>query len=406
VLAVACGVGVSTIYFPQALIPLVASGLRVSTAAAALIATAAQVGYAAGIFLLVPLGDRVRNRPLIVTLLVLTGLCLLVAGAAPSLPVLIVAGGLAGFTTVVPQIIIPMAAGLVDPARRGAVTGTLLSGLIAGILLARTFSGSLGEWLGWRAPYIAAAGFVLLLAVVLLRVVPRTTPSSTQTYPALLGTAVRLFATQPALRRSCLYQALVFGGFSAAWTSISLLIDSSTYRMGAEVVGLIALVGAGSVFATPVAGRAADRRGSDAVNLVCLVTTLAAAAVLTLGGVGGVAGMAALLIGMLLLDVAMQSGQVANQARIFGIDPGLRARLNTAYMTCAFAGGSVGSWLGVRAYLAFGWAGVCGLVALAAGIALVRHVAHLAAVRSGPVTAPEDAPVASGAGAVRAAIDS
>ncbi|MDX6352852.1 MAG: hypothetical protein QOF84_7642 [Streptomyces sp.] len=376
VLSLACGVGVANIYFPQAISSLIADSLHVSTDSAALVVTAAQLGYAAGIFLLVPLGDRVPHRRLIVTLLIITSLGLIAACSAPSLPVLIGASAAIGVTTVVPQIIIPMAAGLVPADRRGAVTGTLLSGLIGGILLARTFSGTLGEWLGWRAPYMVSAVVVLALAVLLAAVVPVTTPASRQRYPSLLAEPLRLLRAEPELRRSCFYQATVFAGFSAAWTCITLLITGPKYHMGAQVVGLIALVSAGTMFCTPIAGRMVDRKGPDVVNLVCLLGAIASAVLLAPGALGGVVGLVALLVGMLLLDVAMQSGQVANQARIFALRPEARSRLNTAYMTCAFLGGSAGSWLGVRAYDHLGWTGVTGLVALAAGLALVRHLLH------------------------------
>lgn len=376
VLALACGVGVANIYFPQAISPLIARGLHVSAGTAATVVTASQFGYAAGIFLLVPLGDRLVHRRLIVTLLGLTGAGLLVAGSAPSLPVLLIASTLVGATTVVPQIIIPMTVGLVAEDRRGAVTGTLLSGLIGGILLARTFSGSLGQWLGWRAPYLVAAAAVFLLAVVLAVTVPTTVPSTRQRYPALLATSLRLLRTEPDLRRSCTYQALIFAAFSAAWTSLALLVTGHRYHLGASAVGLIALVGAASMFATPIAGRRVDRTGADSVNLICMLVALIAAAVLTIGGLGGVLGLAGLTVGMLVLDVAVQSGQVANQARIFALRPEVRSRLNTAYMTCAFLGGSIGSWLGIRAYSLMGWPGVCLLVAVLAGLALGRHLTH------------------------------
>ena len=385
ILALACGVAVGNVYFPQAMSPLIGSGLRVSAGTAAAVVTAVQLGYTAGIFLLVPLGDRLPHRPLIVTLLACTGLGLLVAGAAPTLPVLIGASALIGVTTVVPQIILPMAAGLTEPERRGAVTGTLLSGLIGGILLARTFGGTLGQWLGWRAPYLVAAALVLLLAAVLARTVPVTTPSSRQRYPALLAEPLRLLRAEPGLRRSCLYQALMFGAFTAAWTSIALLLTGPSYHLGTPAVGVIALVGAGSMFATPVAGRRVDRGGPDQVNLVCFGAGIMAAAVLCAGSLGGPAGLAALTAGMLLLDVAVQSGQVANQARIFALRPEARSRLNTAYMTCSFLGGSAGSWLGVRAYTWLGWPAVCALVALAAGLALTR----LAAVGRAPAAQPQ-----------------
>ncbi|MFF8730949.1 MFS transporter [Streptomyces sp. NPDC015171] len=374
VLALACGVSVATIYFPQAISALIAADLRVSSGSAALVVTAAQFGYAAGIFLLVPLGDRLPHRRLIVTLLLLTAAGLVAAGAAPTLPVLVVASALTGVTTVVPQVIIPMTAGLVPAERRGAVTGTLLSGLIGGILLARTFSGTLGEWLGWRAPYLVAAVLLLALAAVLARVVPDTTPSSRHRYPELISAPLRLLREEPDLRRSCLYQATVFAGFSAAWTALTLLVTGPTYGMGAQAVGVLGLVGAASMFCTPFAGRMADRRGPDAVSLWCLLGVIGSAAVLLPGGLGGTGGLVVLAAGMLLLDVAVQSGQVANQARNFALRPDARARVNTAYMTCAFLGGSAGSWLGVRAYGRLGWPGVAGLVALTALVALTRHL--------------------------------
>jgi predicted MFS family arabinose efflux permease len=373
-LALACGVAVANIYFPQAISPLIAADLHVNTDQAALVATAAQLGYAGGVFLLVPLGDRLPNRPLILVLLSLTGLGLLVAGTAQTLSVLVVASVAVGLTTVVPQIIIPMTVGLVAPERRGAVTGTLLGGLLGGILLARTFGGTVGEWLGWRAPYLTAAGLALLLAVGLLFVVPSTTPSSKQGYPALVGAAVRLFLTEPELRRSGLYQAMMFGAFSAAWTSLSLLVSGPVYNRSAATVGLLALVGAASVLSTPITGRWIDRRGSDPVSLVCIVGGVIAAGVLAFGGIGGTGGLIVLGAGMLVLDTAVQSGQVANQSRIFALRPDARSRVNTAYMTCSFIGGTVGSWLGVQVYTAMGWLGVSGLVALAAAVALTRHL--------------------------------
>ncbi|WP_214320096.1 MFS transporter [Nonomuraea sediminis] len=457
ILAIACGVAVANIYFPQAVSPLIAAGLGLPPDGAALVVTAAQLGYAAGLFLLVPLGDRVPHRRLIVTLLVLTGAGLLVAGFAPGLPMLVAASAAVGVTTVVPQIIIPVAAGLAGDERRGAVTGTLLSGLIGGILLARTFGGTLGEWLGWRAPYWVAAAMALTLAAVLRAALPhqrakpeqdrhprspaepeqgrhprshaepeqgrhpqshaqpeqgrhpqshtepeqgrhpqshtepeqgRHPQSHTEPeqgrrprspvsggqrwHPRLLVEPVRLLLDEPELRRSCLYQAMMFGGFSAAWTSLALLVTGPVYGLGAQAVGLIALVGAGSMVSAPMAGRWVDRGGPDRVNLVCLLGAVAAAAVLLIGARGGATGLVGLGAGMLLLDVAMQSGQVANQARIFALRPEARGRLNTAYMTCSFAGGSAGSWLGVQAYTHLGWPGVCALVAIAAGIALLR----------------------------------
>uniref|UniRef100_UPI0006EB42F3 MFS transporter n=1 Tax=Streptomyces silaceus TaxID=545123 RepID=UPI0006EB42F3 len=312
-------------------------------------------------------------------LLALAGLGLLGAGAAPGLKSLVAASFLVGATTVIAPIVAPMAVGLVPADRRGAVTGALLSGSIGGMLLSRAFGGSIGEWLGWRAPYLLTAAVALVMACVLARVLPSTTAPTRQRYPSLVAESLRLLRTEPELRRSGFYQAMIFGGFSALWTGMALLLTGPEYGLGASAIGALALVNAGTMLCTPLAGRQVDRRGPDAVNLVCLVAVLVAAAVLFLGGLGGAWGIAALAVGSLLLDVAMQSGSVASQVRIFALSDEARARLNTAYMTCAYLGGSVGSWLGVRAYEAFGWPGVCGLVALLAGLALARHLLHLRA---------------------------
>ncbi|MET8755661.1 MFS transporter, partial [Streptomyces sp. NPDC004667] len=343
-LALTCAVGVGNVYFPQAITPLVAAGLGTTPDAATLVVTATQIGYTAGILLLVPLGDRIPYRRLLVTLLLLAGLGLLAAGCAPALPALVAAGACVGVTTVAAQLIAPLAAGMVAPDRRGAVMGTLLSGSIGGMLLARTFSGTLGERLGWRAPYLVAAVVVLLLAVVLARALPVTAPPPPRPYRALLAESLSLLRTEPQLRRSCLYQATVFGGFSAVWTCLALLLAGPAYGLGGQAVGMLALVGAVTMFCTPLAGRLVDRRGPDPVNLVCLLGVLVAAGVLTAGALGGTAGAAALVVGTLLLDVAMQCGTVANQARVFALRPDARSRLNTAYMTCAYLGGSAGSW--------------------------------------------------------------
>ncbi|MFD8953058.1 MFS transporter [Streptomyces xanthophaeus] len=376
-LAVTCAVAVGNLYFPQAVGPLIASGLDVPADAASLVVTATQIGYTAGMVLLVPLGDRFRHRPLIVVLLCLTGLALLGAGCAPGLPSLIGASALVGLTTVAAQVIGPLAAGLVEPERRGAVLGVLLSGSTGGMLLARTFGGTLGERLGWRAPYLVAAAVAFVLAAVTAYAVPSTPPTppaERRPYVRFLTEPVRLLRAEPELRRSCWYQAAVFGGFSAAWTSLALLLTGPVYGLGAEAVGLLALVGAGTMLCTPYAGRLVDRHGPGPVNLVCLLGVLVAAAVLAAGALGGPVGLAALAAGTLLLDVAMQSGTVANQSRVFALRPGARSRLNTAYMTCAYLGGTAGSWLGVRAHTAYGWPAVCALIAALAGLALVHHL--------------------------------
>ncbi|MFI5533918.1 MFS transporter [Kitasatospora sp. NPDC051853] len=400
-LAVTCAVAVGNLYFPQAIGPLIADGLQVSADAAAAVVTATQLGYTAGMVLLVPLGDRLPNRPLLVGLLALTALALLAAGCAPALPALVGASALVGLTTVGAQVVGPMAAGLVAEDRQGAVLGTLLSGSTGGMLLARTFSGTLGEWLGWRAPYLVAGVVALLLAAVLGFAAPTTVPSSRQRYTALLAEPFRLLRSEPELRRSCFYQATVFAGFSAVWTCLALLLAGPGYGLGGRAVGLVALVGAASMVCTPWAGRLVDRHGPGPVNLVCTLGVLASAAVLGLGARGGGPGLAALVLGTLLLDTAMQSGMVANKVRVYAVRPDARSRLATAYMTCAYLGGTAGSWLGVRIWGRAGWWGVCALVAALAALALARQLPSLIRPSEGPASAGRHAgdlrPVRQGA---------
>jgi predicted MFS family arabinose efflux permease len=373
-LGIACAVGVGNVYFAQAVSPLIAAGLHVAPASAALVVTATQFGYTAGIFLLVPLSDRFAHRRLIVTLLALAGLGLLAAAAAPALPALIGATAFVGVTTVVAPVIGPMAAGLTAADRRGVVSGTLLSWCLGGMLLSRVLGGMIAEHAGWRAPYLAGAAVTLALAVILAKALPDTSPSSARRYPALLAETVRLLRTQPDLRRSTYYQAMVFAGFSAVWTAAAYLLTGPRYHMSTTAAGMLALVNAATMVCTPVAGRRVDRHGPDAINLVCLPAVIAAAALLALGSRGGTVGITSLVAGTLLLDVAMQSGMVANQVRIYALGTETAGRVKTAYMTGAYLAGGLGSWLGARAYTLFGWTGVCALVALLAGLALARHL--------------------------------
>lgn len=375
-LATVCGIAVGNVYFPQSIAPAVAAGLHVPADAAAGIVTATQAGYTAGLFLLVPLGDRVSHRRLLTTLMTITSGALLLAAAAPALPQLIALSLMIGTATVVAPIIGPMVAGMVSPRRRGVTSGLLLSGGTGGMLLSRTFSGYLVHWWSWRAPYVLSAGLLLIFAAWLRRVLPQAPAvARPPSVAGLLVEPIRLLTRERDLRRSCLYQAAIFAGFSAAWTCVALLLTGPAYGYDARAVGLLALVNAATMLATPVAGRLTDRHGPDLANLVCAAAVVVAAALLA-GGAGG--HLVWLVAGTLVLDVAMQSGMVANQVRVYAISDSARSRLNTAYMTCAYIGGAAGSWLGLRCYPMFGWPGVCVLV----GVLALIPLTHVALARS------------------------
>jgi predicted MFS family arabinose efflux permease len=285
-----------------------------------------------------------------------------------------------GTCTVVAPIIGPFVAGLVPASRQGVTNGLLLSGGTGGMLLARTFSGYLASWWSWRVPYALAGVLVLTLAVTVGRALPNVEPTTSQPYPRLLVEPLRLLRLRD-LRRSCLYQATIFGGFSAVWACVALLLTGPAFGYDARAVGLLALVNAGTMIATPVAGRLVDRYGPDLVNLVCAGGVVLSAGLLAVGS------LPALGLGTLVLDVSMQSGMTANQVRIYALSSDARSRLNTAYMTCAYSGGAAGSWVGVRCYTAFGWAGVCALLAVLAaipGVALLRRVRQALGVSEAP----------------------
>jgi predicted MFS family arabinose efflux permease len=376
-LAAVCGVAVGNVYFPQAVSPSIAAGLHVRPAAAAGIVSATQLGYTLGLFALVPLGDRLRHRRLVVSLMIITGCWLLTAAAAPGVGVLLAAGMLVGVSTVVAPVIGPMAAGLVAEQRRGAVSGMLLSGSLGGMLLSRALGGPLSQWLGWRAGYLAMGVLTFACAALAARLLPATERATGGSYLALLAQSIAVLAREPELRRSSFYQATVFAAFSAAWTGVALLLTGPVYRLGTSAVGLLALVNAGTMVSTPAAGGWADRRGPDAVNLAAMLAVVCAVVVLAGGAVGGAGGITALITGSLLLDVAMQAGMVANQVRNYRLRPEARSRVNTAYMTCAYCGGTIGSWLGAQAFDGFGWIGVCALAALLTGTTLACHVLWL-----------------------------
>ncbi len=386
-LALACGVGVGSIYFPQALTPLISQGLGVGTGRAALVATATQAGYAAGIVALVPLADGRAGRRLPGRLLASAAVALAAAGSAPALPWLVAAAFVAGAAAVVAPVLGALAVGLVEPGRRGAVLGALLSGSVGGMLAARYAGGALGEAVGWRAPYFAAALLAVVAAAVVARGLPRADARGSWVGAVprpgkFLLQPLRLLATEPDLRRSCIYQALVFGAYQAVWTAMALLLTGPAYGLGAQSVGMVALVGAATMAAVPRAGRAVDRRGPERVGLVCLVGAAAAPAVLSAGVTGGALGLVALIAGALVLDVAMQSGMVANQARALALGTAVRSRLTTAFMGCAFLGGSAGSMMGAQVFARAGWPGVCLLAAAAATTALALHLVYLRPIRA------------------------
>ncbi len=361
--AVACGVSAANLYYAQPLLPEIAHELRAGSAETALVVTAAQIGYGCGLALIVPLGDVLVRRRLVPGLLVLAALGMFAAAAAPDIGVLIVAVTLAGVCSVAAQVLVPFSASLAAEGERGRVVGTVMSGLLLGILLARTFSGLIADAGGWRSVFVAAGGVVLVMAALLNQFLPGEAHRSRLRYRELLGSVVRLLATEPVLRLRAALGALAFATFSVIWTSIAFLLAGSPYRYSEATIGLFGLLGAAGALAATTSGRLADRGLERWVSGGSLVLTAASFFLLALGR----SDLFALMAGVLLADLGIQAVHIQNQQLIFAIDPGARSRLNTGYMVLYFAGGALGSATTGAAYSVGGWTAVVALGAAYSG---------------------------------------
>jgi len=366
-LAVAAGVSVASLYYSQPLLALLAKDYSATERGAGLVATLTQAGYAAGMLLVVPLGDTAERRRLIVLTALCSAAALLAVAAATSLAWLCAASFVLGLTTVLPQLAVPFAAGIVPAADRGRSVGKVMSGLLVGILLSRTVSGLVGAHLGWRAMYLIAAAVTLLLAVALRVFLPRQEPSLHLSYLRLLRSLPGLLR-EPLLRRQAILGALALAAFSAFWTTLTFLLEAPPFRLGSAAAGAFGIVGVAGALAAPFSGRLADRLGTRAVNGLALLLVLVSYCVFAASG----RSLVLLGVGVVLLDLGVQANHISNQTRILGLSADARNRLNSVYMAIYFTGAAAGSALASHAYASWRWAGVS---ALGIGLALLALAA-------------------------------
>lgn len=366
-MAAACGIGVANIYYNQPLLVAIGSEFHRE---AGYLPTVTQIGAGLGMLLFVPLGDTVERRRLITLVCLATATSALLTALAPSLPLLLAASFLLGLCSVVPHLILPFAAQIASPSERGKVLGTVLSGLLIGILLARTVSGFLGAWIGWRSVYWMAAGCMVLLSLSLRLALPKSEPVARMGYGKLLFSMLQLVQEKALLRESSLIGAMLFGAFSVFWATLIFVLVTPPFHAGSRLAGTFGLIGAVGALAANVAGRIADRRGPRFTVGVGIGTTLLSyVAMFAIGR-----WMWGLVAGCTLLDLGVQTGHVANQTRIYSMEPELRSRLNTVYMVSYFAGGATGSALGAYGWYRGGWLGVCCAGTLLSSLALVVHL--------------------------------
>ncbi|MQY51742.1 MFS transporter [Rhodocyclus gracilis] len=370
-LAVAAGLAVASLYYSQPMLGILATDIGASDLHIGYVPTLTQLGYAVGILLLAPLGDRHDRRRIILVKTIALVAALLAAAAAPSLGVLLAASLAIGLTATLAQDIVPAAATLAPPSQRGKVVGSVMTGLLLGILLSRVISGVIAEALGWRAMFVIAALGVGGIGVATWRALPHIAPTTTLAYRALLASLLDLFQRHATLRRAALAQGLLSLGFSAFWSTLAVMLHAEPFHLGAAVAGAFGLAGAVGALAAPVAGHLADRHGPEWVTrlgsglaalsfaLMCASPLLTPHAQLWL-----------LAVGTIGFDLGVQAALIAHQTIVYGIDPGARSRLNAVLFVGMFVGMAAGATLGSAALAHWGWLAVTALATLAASAAL------------------------------------
>lgn len=366
-MAAATGLAVASIYYNQPMLGVMERAMPSSLTA--LVPMATQLGYALGLFALVPLGDLLERRQLIVWQFVLLAAALALTAIAPGAGIVLLGSLLIGAAATVAQQIVPFAAHLAPPERRGAVVGVVMSGLLCGILLSRTLAGFVADHAGWREMFWLGVPLSLGAGAVMRLLLPYSRPDTQHSYASLMASLAHLWREFPALRLAAFTQALLFGTFSVFWSILALHLQEPRFNLSAESAGLFGIVGAVGILAAPLAGRFADRHGPHRAILAGTILTLLSWVLF-----GAWLSLAGLVVGCILLDFAVQSALVSHQHIVYALRPEARSRLNTLFMGVMFLGGATGAAGASAAWVIGGWSAVALFGGLMAAGALTLQV--------------------------------
>ncbi|MCX5540725.1 MFS transporter [Paraburkholderia sp. CNPSo 3076] len=368
-MAIIAGAVITNIYCTQPILPLIAAGLRVNITTVDFVAGAALLGFSTGLALLLPLGDRFDRRKLVLAQIALALVFAATAAVVPGIWALIAASFALGIVSCVPQQLVPFAAVMSLPSERGRNVGTVVSGIMVGILVGRTIAGVIGAAWGWRAVYGAEAAFMVPVFIAAATLLPKGVPSTNLSYGRLLASLWPLVRDNRPIRESMIIQALLWACFNAFWVNLAALLKSGPWHLGSAWAGGFGIIGAAGAFAASLGGNATDRVGFRKV--IGASIGIATLAYLLLSGAA--TSLTLLIVGVIVLDIGVQSGLVSNQTRAFSVDPKAQGRINSLYMTATFFGGAFGATVSGWLMSRFGWSGI---VAFGVALGIVASAIH------------------------------
>jgi predicted MFS family arabinose efflux permease len=369
VMTITTGLVVANLYYNQPLLVDISHTFNITSAKAGQVSVFTQIGYAVGMFFIIPLADMFKRKKLMLIDFTFVVLSLLLAAVAPNIHILLIASLFIGASSMIPQLLIPMAAHLANPTERGKKIAFVMSGLLIGILLSRTFSGLVAAHFGWRSMFYIAAGLMVVMWALVYILLPEIQPEYKGTYKDLMLSMVHLIRDEPRLRLAAMRGALCFACFSAFWSTLTFLLKQN-FNLGSDIAGIFGLVGAFGALAVGAMGRLSDKMDPYHLSTFTLALVVISFIVFAFSG----HSITGLVIGVILMDMGVQATHISNQAIIFATNPGARNRINTIYMVTYFTGGALGTYAATQLWYNYQWNGVCIMGVVVSAIALATHL--------------------------------